>query len=221
MHRTACRRVAWQVVPAVLIGVLVVPAWIAPVGAVAAPGSALIRGVPSVRQEYNLSCEYAAAHAVTLFWGRPVPEQTFLREVARNPNPHLGFRGDINGLSGGIDDYGVYAEPLMLVLEHHGFDATVFYGGIGRLEQELARGNPVVAWITVNRSIDRPVYTETYAGRTFKLVPGEHAVVLYGYDGYGVYAMDVSTGGYYHTPWDSFLRRWSYFDQMALVITPR
>lgn len=34
----------------------------------AAGDHAYIRGVPSVKQKYNLSCEYAAAYAVTKFW---------------------------------------------------------------------------------------------------------------------------------------------------------
>jgi hypothetical protein len=33
--------------------------------------------------------------------------------------------------------------------------------------------------------------------------------------------MDVGNGKYYYTDWTSFLRRWSYFDQMSLVIVPR
>jgi hypothetical protein len=45
-------------------------------------------------------------------------------------------------------------------------------------------------------------------------------VVVYGYDGGGVYVMDVSDGGFYYTEWDSFLTRWGYFDEMMLAITP-
>ena len=33
--------------------------------------------------------------------------------------------------------------------------------------------------------------------------------------------MDVGDGNYYLTPWNSFLRRWGYFDQMTLVIRPQ
>ena len=51
-------------------------------------------------------------------------------------------------------------------------------------------------------------------------MPGEHALVVYGYDSSGVNLMDVGNGGYYHTDWASFLRRWGYFDSMMLVITP-
>jgi len=180
----------------------------------------VIEGVPSIKQSYPLSCEFAAATAVTLFWGGAViSEDHFLREVPRHPNPHLGFRGDITGAFGGITDYGVYAEPLVPVLEQHGYDATVFYGDVGRLKAELEEGHPIVVWMTSGRE-ERPVYRLSYEGKAFKLVPSEHTVVVYGYDDAGVYIMDVGDGGRYYTDWNSFLRRWSYFDQMALRIHP-
>src|SRR5690349_17817015 len=87
------------------------PAEAAP--AEAAPASTRIADFPSVTQWYNLDCEFAAAAAVTLFWGNLVSQSVFVNEVPDNPNPHLGFRGDINGEGGGINDYGIYAEPLV------------------------------------------------------------------------------------------------------------
>lgn len=186
----------------------------------AAPNAALIEDFPSVAQWYSLSCEYAAAAAVTLYWGDVVSQRDFIREVPNSPNPHLGFRGDIHGQGGGIYDYGIYAEPLVPVLERHGYNAVVFYGGVTRLKSNLAAGSPVVVWITMGKYAERPVYRKSFNGDTFKLVPYEHAVVAYGYDEDGVYLMDVSDGGYYYTEWDSFVRRWSYFDQMSLVIFP-
>lgn len=33
--------------------------------------------------------------------------------------------------------------------------------------------------------------------------------------------MDVGDGGRHFTEWVSFLRRWSYFDKMSLLIHPR
>ena len=180
----------------------------------------IIEGIESVAQWYNLSCEYAAAATVTLFWGNLVSQRDFIREVPQHPNPHKGFRGSIHGPHGGTDHYGIYAEPLVPVLEKYGYSATVFYGGVERLKAEINEGHPLVVWITSGRYSHRPVYQETYDGETFKLVPYEHAVVVYGYDGEGVYSMDVGDGGFYHTDWDSFLRRWSYFDQMTLLIHP-
>jgi uncharacterized protein YvpB len=187
----------------------------------AAPTSARIADFPSVTQWYSLDCEFAAAAAVTLFWGNLVSQRVFVNEVPYSPNPHLGFRGDIDGEGGGISDYGIYAEPLVPVLEARGYNATVFYGGVSRLKANVAAGNPVVVWITVGKYVDRPIYHRTFDGDTFKLIPGEHTVVVYGYDEGGVRLMDVGDGGYYYTEWDSFLRRWGYFDEMALVITPK
>ena len=62
----------------------------------------IIEGMPSVRQWYRLSCEYAAAAAVTLFWGEGlVSQEHFIREVPRHPNPHLGFRATSTGHTAG------------------------------------------------------------------------------------------------------------------------
>lgn len=186
-----------------------------------AGGATIIEGVPSVAQWYNLSCEYAAATAVTSFWGNRVTEDEFIAEVPLSRNPHKGFRGDINAPHGGIEDYGIYAEPLVPVLEKRGYKATVFYGtNVARLKANLDVGFPVVVWLTSGRDIQRPAYWDKHNGVTFKLVPGEHAIVLYGYDSDGVYSMDVSSGGYFHTDWGSFIRRWGYFDGMSLVIRP-
>src|SRR5688500_17737412 len=109
----------------------------------------IIKGIPSVAQWYNLSCEYAAAAAVTLYWGNLVSQDDFIREVPQHPNPHIGFRGNIHGPHGWIGDYGIYAEPLVPVLERRGYTAEVFYGGPDRLKAEINAGHPVVAWITV------------------------------------------------------------------------
>ena len=205
-----------------LTALLIAPAFLGPApGAQAAARAAEIRGFPSVVQWYNLSCEYAAAAAITLYWGNLVSQRDFIREVPRSPNPHLGFRGDINGEWGGINDYGIYAEPLVPVLEERGYDAVAFYGGVERLKAYLAAGTPVVVWITVGKYTERPAYRRSYNSNSFKLVPGEHAVVAYGYDSGGVLLMDVGDGEFYYTEWNSFLRRWGYFDEMALAIWPK
>lgn len=91
---------------------------------------------------------------------------------------------------------------------------------MARLKAELEEGHPIVVWMTSGKSA-RPIYKRTYEGQTFKLVPYDHTVVVYGYDNEGIYLMDVGDGGKYYTEWDSFMRRWSYFDQMALLIHPR
>jgi uncharacterized protein YvpB len=158
---------------------------------------------------------------VTLYWGPLVSQSVFLDEVPTSPDPHIGFRGDINGPFGGTTDYGVYAEPLATVLENHGYTATVFYEDLDRLKANIAAGNPAVVWLTVGKDEVRHGFYQEYDGQRFKLVPGEHAVVAYGYDDSGIYLMDVSDGDFYHTDWSSFLRRWGYFDDMTLIIQPQ
>jgi uncharacterized protein YvpB len=181
----------------------------------------IIEGVPSVRQWYNLSCEYAAAAAVTLFWGNLVSQRDFVAEVPTHPNPHVGFRGNIHGPHGWIDDYGIYAEPLVPVLERRGYDATVFYGNdVERLKANIDAGNPAVVWLTTGRYERRPQFWGEHDGESFKLVPYEHAIVAYGYDSDGIYSMDVGSGEFVYTEWSSFLRRWAYFDGMTLIIRP-
>jgi len=204
-----------------MLPVLLTAVFAQPTQAEAAGNAAIIKGFPAVQQWYNLSCEYAAAAAVTLYLGNLVSQNTFILEVPSSPNPHIGFRGDINGPFGGINDYGVYAEPLATVLQNHGYNATVYYNDLGSLKSNIDAGNPAVVWLTVGQNEDRPAYYHELDGQRFKLVPGEHAVVAYGYDDTGIYLMDVSDGGFYHTSWDSFLRRWGYFDDMMLVITPQ
>jgi len=210
-----------MLVPVALTLFMVQPAT-TPALAASKSDAVIVEGIPSVTQWYNLSCEYAAAATVTLYWGNLVSQRDFVREVPSSPNPHLGFRGDINGTGGGIVDYGIYAEPLATVLENHGYNATVFYGtDVDRLKANIAAGSPAVVWLTVGKYDDRPGYYHELDGQAFKLVPYEHAVVAYGYDDSGIYLMDVGDGGFYHTEWSSFLRRWGYFDGMTLIIWPK
>ena len=180
---------------------------------------ASITGMPVVQQTHHLSCEYAATAAVTRFWGRPLTEADFIREIPRDPNPHVGFRGDIDAAWGGTDNYGIYAEPLVPVLERHGFRAVALYTGPDRLKAEVAAGHPVVVWITGRPGL-WPRITESAAGRSFSLTPYEHALVVYGYTPDQVQVMDVGAGELAVFSWPDFLDRWSYFDAMALVVTP-
>lgn len=205
-----------------LASVVLCTSMLAPVQSARANHDAvIIDGFPSVVQWHNLSCEYAAAAAVTLYWGTLVSQSVFMRMVPQHPNPHYGFRGNIHGTHGGTTDYGIYAEPLVPVLERYGYTADVsYFGGAAGLKSEIDKGFPVVVWITTGRYEERVGWYESYDGERYRLVPYEHAVVVYGYDGDGVYSMDVGSGNFVHTEWDSFMRRWNYFDQMSLIIRP-
>src|SRR4051794_35844724 len=116
---------------------------------------------PWVRQWYSLTCEYAAVASVTWYYGSLVSQRVFINEVPFNANPHLGFRGRINGPVGGLTDYGVYAEPLVPVLQNHGFNAEAVYADTGWLKSQIAAGHPVVVWMTYQARWSSRTY---YAG---------------------------------------------------------
>ncbi|MCX2726388.1 LysM peptidoglycan-binding domain-containing protein [Thermomicrobium sp. 4228-Ro] len=198
-----------------LVGqVLVIPPS-APVAAIR------LEGVPASRQSLPLSCEAAALSVVTAYWGRPVSEWVFIENMPYDPNPHRGFRGDMNGAFGSTDDYGVYAEPLVPLLERYGFRAEAVYahGDADVLKRELQAGRPVVVWMTNMASV-QPRFVGEANGERFVLVPQEHAVVVYGYDAERVYVADPGDGQYRSFAWSDFLRSWGYFDGMMLRIQP-
>jgi len=185
-------------------------------------GATKLRAMPVVEQSLPLSCEAAAASMATAYWGSQVSEWVFIENLPENDNPHLGFRGDITGAFGSTDDYGVYAEPLVPILNNYGFTGDVFYadGNSKMLTDQIDQGHPVVAWVTNLASVQTRSY-ETENGQTFALVPQEHAVVVYGYDSNGVYVADPGDGAYRQFSWDDFMRSWGYFDGMSLAIYPQ
>lgn len=157
----------------------------------ASPSSGtVIDGVPAYQQARSLSCEYAAVYIATSVFGNPIAEQDYLDATPQSSNPHLGYRGDIDGLWGNTDDYGIYAEALVPNLESHGFVGAVSYGAdAGALRAQLDAGHPTLVWIATRG--DTSFYAADDSG-TYKLVPYEHVVVAYGYDDSGVALSDLS-----------------------------
>ncbi len=169
-------------------------------------------------QQRNLSCEYAALSMATSALGAWVSEYEFDNRVGWAANPHYGFRGDINGLWGNTTDYGVYAEPLVPVLNANGFNADVFYsfGDPAPLRERLDAGRPVIAWLGFYG--DTAFAVEDNG--SYLLAPGMQTVVVYGYDDAGVHVADPASGSYDYYLWDDFLAMWSILDGMGLAVSP-
>lgn len=184
-------------------------------------GVVRLRGMPALRQSLPLSSELAAASIATAYWGNQISEWVFIENLSYHPDPHLGFRGSVTGPFGGTDDYGIYAEPLVPLLNRYGFQAEVFYadGDAELLKAQIDRGRPVIAWMTNLGSTQQRFY-EWHQGQRFALVPQEHAVVVYGYDADGVHVVDPGDGSYRTFDWATFLRSWGYFDGMSLAVYP-
>jgi len=173
--------------------------------------------VARLRQSHNLSCEATAASMAAQYQGVSLSEADVLAALPRNDNPYLGFRGNVDGPTGGIEDYGVYAGPIIDILNASGLRASLVEGGLDGIRAAIARGNPVVAWITYDSQPGTPT-TATIGDQVVTLVPYQHAVAVTGYNSEGVWAND---------PWDGqedlysttdFQRSLSYFGDMAIEV---
>ena len=168
-------------------------------------------------QGHSLSCESSASSMAAQYKGVLLTEEEILAALPRNDNPHLGFRGNIDGPYGSIDDYGVYAEPVLQVLNSRGLTATLVDGGLNGIKAAIARGNPVVAWVTYACSVQTPA-TTTIDGQEVTLVPYQHAVVVTGYNESGVWANDPYDGQEHFYATADFQRALAYFNDMAIEV---
>ncbi len=162
------------------------------------------------RQTHNLSCESSAASMVAQYHGLALTEADVLGALPLNDDPNLGFRGNVDGPTGGIEDYGVYAGPILDVLNAHGLRATRIETGLAGIKAAVARGNPVITWVTYNCLVSTPT-TATIAGRDVVLVPNQHVVVVTGYNAEGVWANDPWDGQEDFYTYSDFQRAMGYF----------
>jgi uncharacterized protein YvpB len=176
--------------------------------------------VPTYVQQRNLSCEYAAVVIAMGAYGVWVSEYDFDGIVGWSENPHWGYRGDISGWWGNTEDYGVYAAALVPAINAYGFWADAFYaaGDSSQLTSRIDAGAPVIVWLGLWG--DTGHYESTADGYSFKLVPGMHVVVAYGYDSGGVWVSDPANGSKHYYDWGTFMWYWSALDGMGLAVGP-
>ncbi len=187
--------------------------------ALSVPVATRIEGMPVYAQQRYLSCEYAATRAAVARWGIQLNEEDFIDAIPVNENPHLGFRGNINGGWGGTTNYGIYAEPIAQFLLTRGLNTKLIWNGVASLKEEIALGRPVVVWISGGLGYASPFEAEA-AGQSFWLMPYEHTVTAYGYDENGIFVADPGYGTYNYYSWSEFKRGWSYLGNMAMSVWP-
>jgi uncharacterized protein YvpB len=187
-------------------------------GEVAQPTPSATRlSVARQQQSHNLSCESSAASMVAEYYGVPLSEEEVLALLPFNSNPCLGFRGNVDGPTGGIVDYGVYAGPIADILNARGLQARMVSGGLEGIKAAITEGNPVIAWVTYN-CLPSTRTTTLIDGQEVTLVPNQHVVVVTGFNADGVWANDPWDGqeDYYST--SDFVRAMSYFGDMAIEV---
>ncbi len=182
--------------------------------------------VPQFIQNRNLSCEASSARMAACYSdSRKCPsEEEIIQKLPSGPglDPHKGFRGNIDGEKGSLEDYGVFAGPLATALEQLGFNPEVSYGGdLGMIRGSVDSDRPLVVWLTSDTRSGTPEKVKLPSGEELSLFRWEHAVVVVGYDENGVYINDPSDGTRKYYPNADFLRSWGYFNQMALRVSRR
>ena len=181
-------------------------------------GGVEIAGTPTYQQSRPLSCEAASVFIATAALGAAIDEDDTIDATPFAQNPHYGFRGSYDGVWGGTDDYGVYAEALVPHLESHGFTATVTYASDpDTLRGFIDAGMPVLVWIATRG--DTSFYESDEDGAPFMLVPYVHVVVAFGYNDNEVIVSDPGSGAYSRFTWDWLIDAWAVLDGMALAIS--
>jgi uncharacterized protein YvpB/LysM repeat protein len=178
----------------------------------------VVPNVPTYRQSRNLSCEYAATYIATSAFGNPIAEDVMIESIPVALNPHYGYRGNIDGLWGNTDDYGIYPEALAPTLNSYGFVGETFYseGDTSYLIANIDAGKPVVVWLGLWGDTRVKLDDEG----TYSVAAGMHVMTVYGYSDEGVFLSDPATGGTKFYDWNTFVDLWSVLDGMAMAVYP-
>ncbi len=176
--------------------------------------------VPRDKQDYSLTCEASAASMAANFYGVSLTEAEIIAALPRDENPNLGFRGRLDGVPGGLTDYGVYAEPIKAILLANDLEATYVENGLEGIRSALDRRHPVIAWVTYRLRVQQPVTIALSTGQEVKMVNYAHTVIVTGYNQDGFWVNDPYDGQEYLYQSTSFARSFGYLDNMALEVAP-
>ena len=177
------------------------------------------------RQQYNLSCEVASFKIVLIHYQLANVTEELLQDLLGvNENPDKGFRGDFRALSTqGLRNYGAHAPALASLVSRFpapGVFQPHFLASLDDVRSALTHNWLVMAWIPVALEPSRAVVVKLTTGEQVSLVPGEHVIVLHGYNGSGFFTYDPRptprVPGYVTA--DALWRGMSLFEHPALAI---
>ena len=176
-----------------------------------------ITGVVGHAQSYSLSCEARSASDWAAYYGISASESSIQSALPSSDDPEVGFVGFPNGTEGQLppNSYGVHAEPIASILREYGAPATAKKGmTFYEIKQEVASGNPVIAWVIGNVWNGSPIRYTSESGNTTTVARYEHTVIVIGYDAYGVTVVDGNMV-YWRAKAD-FLNSFSVLGNMAI-----
>jgi len=183
------------------------------------PPSAMITGITGHEQTYELGCETSAAVDWAGYYDVLIYESTFQFDLPLSDNPELGFVGNVTTDGWGQippDAYGVHAAPVAELLREYGLSAQAVRGmTLEEVKDELAEGDPIIAWVIGNMVFSSPVKYVDKEGNAVTVAPYEHVVILTGYDEKNIFYMN--NGNFFSIPIDVFLTSWGVLGNMAVI----
>jgi len=192
------------------------------------------------RQYFNLSCEFAAASGIIFhFTNNPDftvgnqarAEKELIEKVWISRNPNVGIRmgmtsvasldslyANLNKGFGGADYYGIHAPPFIDLFANYKLSAKPIYINdltITSIQKAIFNNHLIMAWIKIGYA--SPIDDELSYG-IIKIIRGEHAIIINGYDDNGVIVMDPGTGLERHIEYISLINASSSFSMPFLDV---
>ena len=184
------------------------------------PESHYIWDIWGHRQYFGIGCETSAAVDWADYFGVTISEFNFQLRLPISDNPDLGFVGSVNGPWGQVPPYayGVHAAPIAVVLQEYYEMQAVGEKDftIEQIKEEIASGQPVIAWVIGNCVGGIPYEYIDKEGNAVTVAAYEHVVILTGYNEETVRYM--SNGKFYDIPYENFENTWSVLGNMVVYL---
>ncbi len=199
-------------------------------------GTETLLQVPQYYQRYSLSCEAVSLRMALAYKNKTVSEDELIQNLkfaTLKPahydsrtnqeiwgDPEVGFVGRIDGSMPAKTGYGVYEKPILDLALRYDKAAILEPATLDSLIGEIAAGNPVVVWGSINGGIDISWHDES--GKFIKAISGEHARVVVGFSGTesaptGIILNDPVYGRIEMTTAE-FLRDWGLLGNKGVVV---
>lgn len=184
------------------------------------PESYYIWDIWGHRQYFAIGCEASAAYDWAAYFGVSFNEFNFQMELPVSDNPDKGFVGSVEGPWGQVPPYayGVHAAPVAKVLrENYGMNAQSAKGfTIEQLKEEIASGQPVIAWVIGNVVGGIPYEYTDQVGDKVIVAAYEHVVIVTGYNEETLRYMN--NGKFYDIQFEYFENSWSVLENMVVYL---
>ena len=195
------------------------------------PDSYKIEGIDTLNQfpEMPTGCEITSTTMLLNWYGVNVDKEelgeaiekadipSYVDGSLQGPSPNEYFIGDPFS----SDGYGVYHKPIADLIDKYtdGKSKDITGCSFNKLLHTVAKGTPVVTWVTINMKESSIGSSWTNGDETIEWIIPEHAVLLVGFNENEVIINDPYTGTEYTVDKDIFKDRWISLGSQAVTIS--